>query len=376
MKTIYFIPLTLLFLSCSESTQENQEAAEVDTPAEFTSSSIKLNDDQIALAEIKLGSLQKQMVSDFVECNGTITLPPQNIVTVNAPMGGFVEKVNYLPGDFVKKGALLAVLSHTDYIKLQQAYLDTQSKLTFAEQEYERQKTLSSGDASARKRLEESTSNYKSLQAQLMGTAAQLKYIGIRPEDIEKNGIRSSIALFAPINGYITAVNINRGKFVSSQENMYELIDKSHMHLDLNVFEKDIPKISIGQSVFYSLNENPERSFEGKVSLIGQKMEEENRAFSVHVDIDAPEDYFKPGMYTNAKIFLAADSVAALPQSALIRESNEYYIFVKEGDAFVRRRVQTGAEYNDMTQIINPETLEGQSIVLEGAYYLKAEVGE
>jgi cobalt-zinc-cadmium efflux system membrane fusion protein len=209
-----------------------------------------------------------------------------------------------------------------------------------------------------------------------MGTAAQLKYIGIRPEDIEKNGIRSSIALYAPINGYITAVNINPGKFVSSQENMYELIDKSHMHLDLNVFEKDIAKISIGQSVFYSLNENPERSFEGKVSLIGQKMEEENRAFSVHVDIDTPEDYFKPGMYANAKIFLAADSVAALPQSALIRESNEYYIFVREGDAFVRRRVQTGAEYNDMTQIINPETLEGESIVLEGAYYLKAEVGE
>lgn len=376
MKIIYSISLFLFLLSCSESAQENQEAAEGDTPAELTSSSIRLNDEQIALAEIKLGPLQKQMVSDFVECSGTITLPPQNIVMVNAPMGGFVERVNFLPGDFVKKGALLAVLSHPDYIKLQQAYLDTQSKLTFAEQEYERQKTLSSGDASARKRLEESASNFKSLQAQLMGTATQLKYIGIRPEDIEKNGIRTSIALYAPINGYITAININRGKFVSSQENMYELIDKSHMHLDLNVFEKDIPKISIGQRVFYSLNENTERSFEGKVSLIGQKMEEENRAFSVHVDIDAPEDYFKPGMYTNAKIFLAADSVAALPQSALIRESNEYYIFVKEGDAFVRRRVQTGAEYNDMTQIINPETLEGEDIVLEGAYYLKAEVGE
>lgn len=376
MKTIYSIALSILLFSCSENAQNNQEVAEVETPAEFTSSSIKLNDEQIALAEIKLGPLQKQMVSDFVECNGTITLPPQNIVTVNAPMSGFVERVNFLPGDFVKKGALLTVLSHPDYIKLQQEYLDTQSKLTFAEQEYKRQKTLSSGDASARKRLEESASNFKSLQAQLMGTAAQLKYIGIRPEDIEKNGIRSSIALYAPINGYITAVNINPGKFVSSQENMYELIDKSHMHLDLNVFEKDIPKISIGQSVFYSLNENPERSFEGKVSLIGQKMEEENRAFSVHVDIDTPEDYFKPGMYTNAKIFLAVDSVAALPQSALIRESNEYYIFVREGDAFVRRRVQTGAEYNDMTQIINPETLEGEAIVLEGAYYLKAEVGE
>ncbi|MDF9795937.1 cobalt-zinc-cadmium efflux system membrane fusion protein [Catalinimonas alkaloidigena] len=376
MKIIYAITLSFLFLSCSERAQESQEAAEVGTPAELTSGSVQLNDEQIALAEIKLGPLQKQMVSDFVECSGTITLPPQNIVTVNAPIGGFVERVNFLPGDFVKKGALLAVLSHPEYIKLQQAYLDTQSKLTFAEQEYERQKTLSSGDASARKRLEESASNFKSLQAQLMGTAAQLKYVGIRPENIEKKGISSRIALHAPISGYITAVNINRGKFVSSQENMYELIDKSHMHLDLNVFEKDIPKISIGQSVFYSLNENAGRSFEGKVSLIGQKMEDENRAFSVHVDINSPEDYFKPGMYTNAKIFLSADSVAALPQSALIRDNDEYYVYVNEGDAFVRRHVQTGAEYNKLTQIMNPESLEGQSIVIEGAYYLNAEANK
>lgn len=375
MKYIHIISLALL-LSCTQTAKENENAAEDTTPAQLTSNSISLSDEQIELAEIKLGTLQKQMVSDYIECNGTITLPPQNIVTVNAPMGGFVEKVNFLPGEYVKKGTLLAMLSHPDYIQLQQSYLETQSKLTFAQQEYERQKILSEGDASARKRLEETTAFFKSLEAQLMGIAAQLKYIGIRPENIERNGISSSIAVYAPINGHITAVNINPGKLVDSHEAMYELIDKSHLHLDLNVFEKDIPKVAPGQLVYYSLNENPERSFEAKVSLVGQKMEEENRAFSVHVDIESPEDYFKPGMYTNAKIFLEADSVAALPQSALVRENDDYYVYVKEEDAFVKKSVETGAEYNDMTQIINAEALEGLAIVIEGAYYLNAKTDE
>ncbi|WPP49550.1 efflux RND transporter periplasmic adaptor subunit [Catalinimonas niigatensis] len=373
MKYILIIPIAFFIFSCAPSVQENEGATEANTPTQITSNSIILSDDQVALAEIQLGTLQKQIVSEFVECTGALTLPPQNIVTVNAPMGGFVEKVNYLPGNYVKRGALLAVLSHPDYIQLQQSYMDTKSKLTFAKQELERQQKLSTGEASARKRLEEATSAFKSLEAQLMGIAAQLQYIGIKPDDIEKDGIRSTIALYAPINGHITELNINRGKFVDNQQIMYELIDKSHLHLDLNVFEKDIPKVAIGQTVYYSLNENTEHIFEGKVSLIGQKMEEDNRAFSVHVDISSPEDYFKPGMYTNARIFLSADSVAALPQSALIREQEEEYVFVKEGDAFVKKSVKTGAAFNDMTQILNAETLDGLAIVMEGAYYLKGE---
>jgi len=350
--------------------------AKQETPAVLTSDKVELNEEQIRLAEIKIGSLSQQVVSDFVECTGTITLPPQHIMTITPPMGGFVERVNFLPGDFVRKGTLLAVLSHQDYISLQQDYLESASALTYASLEYERQKTLAEGNAAAMKKMQESTKEYQRLKAQTMGLAARLRYIGINPEKIEQNGIQSSIALYAPADAYVTEVKANPGKYFGEQDELYELIDKSHLHLDLNVFEKDIAKVQKGQKVYFSLNNDSRRMYEGEVLLVGQKLEKELRAFSVHVDLRSPEDFFRPGMYTQARIFMDSDSVAAVPEAAIIQEDQHNYVFVKSGSEFVRREVTTGARVNDMVEITNPEVIQGLPVVVQGAYFLEGELNE
>jgi cobalt-zinc-cadmium efflux system membrane fusion protein len=373
MKYSIIFLISLLIISCTPS--EKEEAAinaDEKTPVVLASDKVQLNQEQIDLAEIEIGQISHQIMSDFVECSGTITLPPQHIMTITPPMAGFVERVNFLPGNFVRKGSLLAVLSHQDYISLQQNYLETASSFGFAEQEYERQKTLAEGNAAARKKLEETTAQYQTLKAQLMGLAARLRYIGINPENLAEQGISSSISIYAPADAYVTEVKANPGKFVSEQDELYELIDKTHLHLDLNVFEKDISKIEEGQKVFFSLNENRQRIYEGEVLLVGQKLEPESRAFSVHVDLSEPEPAFRPGMYTQARIFLHSDSVAAVPEAALIQENNHQYLFVKQGDDFVRKEVKTGASVNEMVEILNPETIEEYPLVIKGAYYLEA----
>jgi len=377
MKYITIIIPILLLLSCSFENQTADKLSEApDTPAILTANTVALSDEQIRLADIETGLLQQQVVSDFVECSGKLALPPQHILTITPPIEGFVEKVNYLPGDFVRKGALLAVLSHPEYISMQQDYLQTQSQLTFAKQEYQRQKELSEGNAAARKNLEKTTAGYESLKAQLMGIAARLQYIGIQPENISQNGIKSSIAIYAPANVFVTEVNINPGKYVNEQTELYELIDKSHIHLDLNVFEKDIARIDQGQQVYFRLNENANRLYEGKVMLVGQKLESENQAFSVHVEPDDVQDFFKPGMFAQAKIFMNADSVAVVPETAIIRSGKHKYLFIQEGGEFVRKEITTGASVEDLVEVKNPESLSGKQIVLKGAYYLEAELEE
>lgn len=376
MKYTFILILSFFLYACNSANQQDLSETMQDTPAVLTSNKVELNEEQIRLAEIKIGSLSQQVVSDFVECTGTITLPPQHIMTITPPMGGFVERVNFLPGDYVRKGALLAVLSHQDYISLQQNYLESASALTYATQEYERQKTLAEGNAAAMKKMQESTKEYQRLKAQTMGLAARLRYIGIQPEKIEQNGIQSSIALYAPADAYITEVKANPGKYFGEQDELYELIDKSHLHLDLNVFEKDIAKVKEGQKVYFSLNNDSRRMYEGEVLLVGQKLEKELRAFSVHVDLDDPEDFFRPGMYTQAKIFMGSDSVAAVPEAAIIREDQHNYVFVKSGSEFIRQEVNTGARVNDMVEITNPEVLRDLPVVVKGAYFLEGELNE
>jgi len=375
MKYTFILILSLFFFTCSSPDQQEVSDAP-QTPAVLTTDKIELNEEQIRLAEIKIGSLSQQVISDFVECTGTITLPPQHIMTITPPMGGFVERVNFLPGDYVRKGTLLAVLSHQDYISLQQEYLENASALVYATQEYERQKTLSEGNAAAMKKMQESQKEFQRLKARTMGLAARLRYIGIKPEKIEEKGIQSSIAVFAPADAYVTEVKANPGKYFGEQDELYELIDKSHLHLDLNVFEKDIAKVRKGQKVYFNLNSDSHRMYEGVVLLVGQKLEEAHRAFSVHVDLSQPEDFFRPGMYTQAKIFMQSDSVSAVPEAAIIQQDQHNYVFVKTGNEFIRREVKTGARVNDMVEITNPEVLQDLPVVVRGAYFLEGERGE
>jgi len=375
MKYTFILILSLFFFTCSSPDQQEVSDAP-QTPAVLTTDKIELNEEQIRLAEIKIGSLSQQVISDFVECTGTITLPPQHIMTITPPMGGFVERVNFLPGDYVRKGTLLAVLSHQDYISLQQEYLENASALVYATQEYERQKTLSEGNAAAMKKMQESQKEFQRLKARTMGLAARLRYIGIKPEKIEEKGIQSSIAVFAPADAYVTEVKANPGKYFGEQDELYELIDKSHLHLDLNVFEKDIAKVRKGQKVYFNLNSDSHRMYEGLVLLVGQKLEEAHRAFSVHVDLSQPEDFFRPGMYTQAKIFMQSDSVSAVPEAAIIQQDQHNYVFVKTGNEFIRREVKTGARVNDMVEITNPEVLQDLPVVVRGAYFLEGERGE
>lgn len=287
-----------------------------------------------------------------------------------------IKRVNFLPGDFVRKGALLAILSHQDYISLQRDYLESNSALTYATQEYKRQKTLAECNAGAMKKMQESQKEFQRLKAQTMGLAARLHYIGIKPEKIEEKGIQSSIAIFAPADAYITEVKAKPGKYFGEQDELYELIDKSHHHLDLNVFEKDIAKFQKGQKVYFSLNNDSHRMYEGEVMLVNQKLEEAHSAFSVHVDLSQPEDIFRPGMYAQAQIFMDSDSVAAVPEAAIIQQDQNNYVFVKTGNKFIRREVDTGASVNDMVEITNSEVLQDLPVVVRGAYFLEGERSE
>jgi len=376
MKYILITILAMFSLSCAKKEEvEKDNTAEVNSPGILTSNKVKLNGEQVRLANIETGSLKQQIISDFVECSGNLSLPPQHVMTITPPIGGFVKSVKYLPGDFVKKGSLLATLTHQDYISLQQTYLQTSAQFTFAEQEYQRQKQLAEGDAAARKNLEQKAAEYASLKAELMGLSARLRFIGINPARISQKGIQSSIAVYAPSDAFISQININPGKYVSEQTALYELINTSHIHLGLNVFEKDIASIEKGQKVYYRLNKD-DQLYEGKVMLIGQNMNSEHQAFDIHVELTEKPDFFKPGMFVQAKIFLQSDSVTVVPEAAVVRKNDRKYIFVQEGNEFVREEIKTGATADNMVEIVNPVSLIGKMIVIKGAYYLEAELNK
>lgn len=372
MKKLNYIFLFLFLAAC-----QSKQPEQTDPPANDTASdkvTVAFSPAQIDMAEIKTGKLKKRVLSAFIECNGTIELPPSNLATVSAPINGFVKAANFFPGNPVKKGDLLAILQHPDYIKLQQDYLETKNQVNYLQEEFKRQGELTVENAASIKSMQKAQSEFRSNEARMLALAAQLKMLGIDPEKITVEGITPEIKIYAPISGFITKINANIGKFIDSYEVMYEIVDKSHLHLNLKVYERDMFNLRKGQRISFSILEKETHPFEARIETIGQMIDEQMRTIDVHAHITKPDPAFTPGMFVNAKIYLRDDSLYSLPVTALIKKNEQNFIFVKEGDRFVRTPVETGIEEGEYVEIKNVgENLKNAVIVTKGAYYLESE---
>ena len=211
MKHFYlsiYIVTSLLIFSCSNSNKQEQTVVE---SSQTEKTHLALTDRQATALHLVLGKIEKRVVSNTIKVNGVLDVPPQNLVTISAPLGGFVKQTDLLQGMKVKKGQVIAILEHPDYIQLQQDYLDAKNQREFLELEYKRQQDLAADNVNAAKTLQQAKANYMSTKAKAEGLSARLKMININPESLEDGEIKQSISIVAPLSGYVTQVNVNLG---------------------------------------------------------------------------------------------------------------------------------------------------------------------
>ncbi|MDW3651831.1 MAG: efflux RND transporter periplasmic adaptor subunit [Bacteroidia bacterium] len=382
----------LLFSSCDSKTasteatlteDEHEEEAGPEGIAIFTSQ-------QIEATGLKTGSFQEMKLAGYVKANGMLDLPPSNQAAINPPHKGFVEKTRFLEGDYIKKGTVLAELSHPDYLQLQQEYLEVKSRLTFLALELERQRTLAAAHVSAKKKLQETEAEFNAMTAKQTGLKERLNYIGISTQNLETGTIQRRIAIRAPFSGYITKVNIRLGALVEPENTMYEMVDNRHMHLELKVFEKDLFRIKKGQRITFRLPTQGNKTYEGDVHLIGKEFDQDNRTVNIHGHLTEEHSEFIGGLYAEAQIWLDALTVPALPESAIVSEEGQSYIFVElpedvsleesedhNESQFRKVLVRTGVTENGFTEVYSIESLPPDvKVVLSGAYYLMAEMNK
>jgi len=285
---------------------------------------------QYQAAGITLGKLERKAMGSTIQVNGMLDVPPQNMVTVAAPMGGFVRSTKLLQGMKVTKGEVLAIMENQEYIQLQQDYLDNRSKLEFLEAEYARQTELARENVNAQKTVQQVKSQYESIKAQVKGLEARLAMINIPPASLSGDNIRSSVSIVAPISGYVTTVNVNIGQFVNATDVMFKLVNLEHVHAELQVFEKDIRSIRTGQKIsFHLANEDRQRS--ATVYLIGREISPD-RTVRVHGHLDQEDESLLPGMYITANIETASKEKDVLPSAAIVQFEGQVFIFIQKAE--------------------------------------------
>jgi cobalt-zinc-cadmium efflux system membrane fusion protein len=263
---------------------------------------------------------------------------------------------------------VLATLEDPQFIQLQQDYLMAKTRLQYVTSDFSRQKKLNEQEANSEKLFQQATSEYETQKILVKSLAEKLRLININPESLKEDNISRSCKIYAPINGYVSEVNVNIGKYISPSDILFEIINPSDIHLSLTVFEKDVRYINKGQKVTCYTNNKAGETYNAEVSLISRNIND-NRATEVHCHFEGPTERLLPGMFMNADIRLTHAKVTALPDDAVVKWQNNNYIFISKGkNDFVMTPVETGNSYNGYTEI---KTLLGKNeVVMKNAYSL------
>lgn len=364
---LFLIFATVVLSACSG----GKETKVGEKPVPDSSNVIQITPQQFKAAGITTGTISEKPIGTTLTLNGTLDVPPQNLVSISAPMGGFIKSTKLLQGMKVSKGEVLVTMENADYIQLQQDYLDSKSKLEFLEAEYNRQEELSRENVNARKTVQQARSQYHSMQAIVKGLKAKLSMINISAQDLEQGDIRQTVNLFSPIDGYVTVVNVNVGQYVNSTDVMFKIVNIEHIHAELQVYEKDIGSVKVGQLVKFRLNHDSEERT-ASVYLIGKEISAD-RTVRIHCHLDKEDENLLPGMYITAMINTAAKNVTVVPSKAIVSFGGNEYIFVQGGDknAFKMIEVKTGNTNDEFTEIINSQGIATDTqIVFDGAFEL------
>lgn len=339
--------------------------------------SVELTAAQFKTAAIAYGKPENRQISGAVKVNGLLDVPPQQQVSIAVPMGGFVKQTSLLQGMRVKQGQVIAVLENLDYIQMQQDYLEVRSQLEYATKEYERQQELAKENINALKTLQQAKATWQTLQAKENGLKQKLGVLNINIPSLEKGNIQRTINVTTPISGYVTEVNVNLGQFVTPADILFRIVNTEHLHAELTVFEKDIPKLKIGQLVRFTLaNESTQRT--ATVHLIGREISAE-RTVRVHCHLEQEDTQLLPGTYLQAMIETGGANVKALPDAAVVNFENKAYVFVKKPGTdstfhFNMVEVQKGNSGQGYTEVTFPKETPEAEVVVNGAYDLLAKL--
>jgi RND family efflux transporter MFP subunit len=366
-----------LLPACGPATQE----APPEASPEPATLGLEITEAQRRQGGIELGRIEPRSLSGRLRVSGRVEVPPQNLVNLNAKMGGFVKSTDLLPGLRVRKGQVLAQIENQEYIGLQQDYLEGQGRLTYLQAEYQRQQQLSTENVSAQKVFQQVAADYASLQARLKATEARLRLVGADLEQLRQGNLSSTYPLVAPVGGVVTAVNLNLGKAVTAQEVLAQITDPSHLHVVLTVFDPDIPKLREGQALRLTLANQPGRELAARIFLINPQVRPD-RSIEVHCHLAAEDASLPPNAYLTAEVELAGATVPALPNEAFVSEAGSDYIFVAPARAQAGKwplemvKVGRGLSDGQYTEVVLPPgtLLDRRQVVVKGAFTLLSQM--
>ncbi|MBN8879889.1 MAG: efflux RND transporter periplasmic adaptor subunit [Sphingobacteriales bacterium] len=396
MKHIFSILLISLLgiiqLSCGAKNDKDTNPVEEKKEEQHENgNTATLTNAQIQSIGIQTGVIEEKQLTASIRANGALRVPNQNKASVNSLYSGIVRSLLIQPGNTVKKGEVIATIANPEFIRSQEEYLSISPRIVLAEQEYNRQKELNAGNAGALKNLQAAESDLRTLKTRKAALEQQIELMGINAASLSNGKLISVLSLRTPIGGIVSNVSVKMGSYVDLNTPVAEVVDNSQLHLDLFVYEKDLPKLKNNQSIHFTLTNNPGKEYDAEIYSLGSTFEDESKAVSVHARVNGDKTGLIDGMNITALISLDKITTPAVPDEAIVTYQGQDYIFIVkdthtesgdhsnekagDGSTFEKVPIAKGTSEVGYTQITVLKPIPADvKIVTKGAFFVLAKM--
>jgi cobalt-zinc-cadmium efflux system membrane fusion protein len=344
---------------------------------------IKLSPEGIKAAGIEVQTVTATTPSVFISATAVLEMNGDRVARVNPRAAGRAVSVNVSQGDRVRHGQVLAQIDSVDMDQAWSNYLKAKGRLDLAARSARREETLFQKKVSPEKDLLKARQEYSEAEADLLLAKERFRLLGVDVQHVETetNGTdqkRPLIPVCAPLTGVIIEKTVAKGEMVGPEKTLFTVADLSTLWLMVDIYEQDLGKVRTGMQVKLSISAYPGKEFWGRISYVGDVMNDKTRTVKARVSIDNRDGFLKPGMFATVSIDSVKDSqagkVIAVPEEAVFLDGSERYVFIHEGDGrFVVRRVSVGPVSGPKIEIREGLKV-GDRVVNKGVFTLKSEL--
>jgi membrane fusion protein, heavy metal efflux system len=303
---------------------------------------------------------------------GEVAFDEDNVVRIYPVVSGMVEKIHFSLGDRVEKGDLLATLLSTEISQFQRDFSIAKADLEIAQKNRDRVRQLHASKFASDKELQEAENAFQNANADFIGKQKVLELFGGDPQTPD-----ALFKVFAPRSGYLVERKVNEGTQirVDNSENMFTISDLRSVWVLANVYESDITRVAVGDSVVATAISFPGTVFRGKVGNINRILDHESRVIKVRTEIENPEDQLLPGMFATIDIIPAQKQrTLAVPMEAVFIEKNLPHVIVCEASGEMsKRQVSTGRVFGKRLEVTQG-LVSGDRILVNGSLLVANEL--
>lgn len=333
---------------------------------------IDLTSEQIAAFGITTAPLVPTADTTDKALPAEVVVPNPQLRVVSVPQAGLVEVLLVAEGDSVVKGQILSRMQSPQLLELQRDFLQTLTRVQLAQANYERDRQLGEEGIIAKRRVQESNSEYQSLLTELQEQRESLRLSGMEASAIalleRERKLDSTVAVRAPFDGVVLEQMAVAGQRVAAADPLYKIGQLKPLWLDIHVPLERAESVAIGDRIVLS-----KYNIEGTVITLGRSVHSADQGVLVRAELNEGAELLRPGQFVEAQLLSRKTDRPQyrVPRSAVVRSGNQVLVFVRVESGFRPHAVEIVSEQvGDL--VITTDLSAGTTIAASGTASLKA----